>query len=278
MARSRKVENEPQEVFPIDAPPGRAALGKWLGQFLLPLLLGAALLGGLVWAGRLARDRLRERGEHTVAFTDLECDPPPGLTRRELLEEAQYLARLPDRLNRLAPETPDRIAEALALHPWVARVERIEQLPDGRLRAAVTYRVPALAIAEPARAVDRAGTLLPLSARRDGLPVLTEAGPPPGAPGQAWPDPRVKAAARVAHLLGPHLQELGLAGCRVEVREGEVTLRTARAVVRWGSPPGKEKSGEADARTKVQRLRDRPRLDGQEHDLRPAAGVVRRSL
>jgi hypothetical protein len=74
------------------------------------------------------------------------------------------------------------------------------------------------------------------------------------------------------------LQELGLAACRVEVREGEIRLRTSRAVVIWGSAPGKEKLGEAGAREKLERLRAGPRLDGKEHDLRPAAGVVRRPV
>jgi hypothetical protein len=278
MARSRKVESEPQEVFPIDAPTGRAAAWPWLVQFLLPLLCGAGLLGGLLWAGHLARERLRRGGEHAFAFTDVECDPPPGLSRREFLGEAQYLARLPDRLNRHDADTPGRVADALELHPWVARVDRVERLPDGRLRAALAYRVPVLAVAEPARAVDRAGTLLPVAARRDGLPMLTDRVPPPGPPGRPWPDARVKAAARVTHLLGPHLQELGLAGCTVEVRDGQLTLRTAKARVLWGSAPGQEKDGEAGAREKVERLRAAPRLDGQEHDLRPSKGVARRPL
>src|SRR5262245_55930273 len=125
MARSRKVESEPEEVFPIDEPAGGAAR-RWLGQFVLPLLLGAGLLGGLLWAGRLARGHRRGRGGHSFAVADLECDPPPGLTRRQFLEEAQYLAGLPDRLDGVGADGPERLASALALHPWVARVARVE--------------------------------------------------------------------------------------------------------------------------------------------------------
>ena len=128
MARSRKVENEPQEVFPIDAPPGRAAR-KWLVQFLLPLLLGAGLLGGLLLAGHLARERLRQRGEGALAFTDVECDPPPGLSRREFLEEAQYLARLPERERRIILL---RYVEELTQDEIAARMQ-ISQMHVSRL-------------------------------------------------------------------------------------------------------------------------------------------------
>lgn len=266
MARSRKVAGEPTEVFPIDDRPAgwRAA-----AQLAGPLLLGAALLGGLLWAGREARQRLRQRGEGTFAVAEVECPPPPGMQRRQFLEEAQYLAGLPDRLDADGGDGAERLAAALAQHPWVARVERVERLGDGRLRAALTYREPALAVAAPARVVDRHGTLLPLGASREGLPVLAGPVPAPPAPGRPWADARVKAAARVAHYLGPHLAALGLAGCAVEVERDEVTLRARGAVVRWGSPPGKEKPGEPPAAAKLRRLRGRGAAEG-EIDLRRA--------
>jgi hypothetical protein len=191
------------------------------------------------------------------------------MTREEFLEEVQYLAQMPDRLNMLSADTNERIADALALHPWVARVERIEQKPGEPVRALIEYRVPVLAVTRPARVVDRDGVVLPLSAPRGGLPILEQALlSKPGKPGQPWADARLKAAARVAHLLRPHLEALGLMGCAVEVRKGEVTLHSARRVVRWGRSPGQEKAGEPTAKEKLDRLLGQTQKTDEELDLR----------
>ncbi len=97
--------------------------------------------------------------------------------------------------------------------------------------------------------------LLPVSAGRQGLPVLAgKVQAPRAGPGQAWDDPAVQAAAKVLGLLRPYFEALGLEGARVEVARGAVTLRTARSRIAWGRPPGQEAPGEPDAEAKLARL------------------------
>jgi hypothetical protein len=265
MPRTRKSAHD-------ETPPGAPPTDwRWLVQLALPLVAGAAVLAGLLWLGRLARERLRDREAHVIYFTDIECDPPPGLSRREFLDEVQYLAGLPDRLNLLEPDTNARIADGLAQHPWVRRVRRVEQLPPHRVHVDLEYRQAVLAVARPPRVVDADGVPLPASAGSDGLPLLrTNVAPPASPPGQPWPDVRVVAAAQVAALLHPHLDTLGLRGCSVAIDGGVVTLSTARTRVVWGLPPGHEREGEASAAMKLDRLRAAGRLDDKEYDLRQA--------
>jgi hypothetical protein len=232
-----------------------SALGplRWLIQFVLPLLAGAGLIAAVVWLGRLTRDDLR-RGEADLTFADVECVPPPGMSREDFLEEAQYLAGLPDQLDPLDGATADRVREALAAHPWVEAVRRV-YVSRGRVSADLDCRVAVLWVAAVERAADRHGVLLPVSAQREGLVVLTgRARPPAGRPGQPWGDADVEAAARVVGLLWQRGKAIGLARFSAEVSQGEVTLRREGQSIVWGRAPGQERPGEPDADAKLARL------------------------
>jgi hypothetical protein len=246
-------------------------------QLVLPLTVGAAFIAVVVLVGAMVRERLRQDGGKVIAFTDIECDPPEGMTQVEFLEQVQYLANVPEQINLLDTDISTRIGEALSAHPLVAEVQRVEKLPGGVLRVQLLYRVAVLAVARPAGVVDRHGVLLPSSAHRKDLPELrTRVTFPIAGPGQPWGDDAVKAVAAVAGLLHPHLQTLKLQGCRVEMDRGDVVLRTPGTKVIWGRAPGQERPEEARAERKLQRLLERPVLDGQEHDLRCAECVHRR--
>jgi hypothetical protein len=212
-----------------------------------------------------ARNDLAGRGDHTLSFLDLDCDPPAGLSRREFLEETQYLTGLPDQLDLRAADTLPRLEQALATHPWVKRVRQVRRLPDGSVCAEMDYREPVLWLPRPGRAVDSDAVLLPVSARRQGLPVLAgKVKPPMHGPGQPWNDPAVTAAAKVLGQLRPHFEALALTGAQVEVVQGVVRLRTARSRITWGHAPGEEGDGEPDAETKTARLLE---ATGAEFDL-----------
>jgi hypothetical protein len=240
----------------------RAVL-RWLMQLMLPLLAAAGLVAGVIWLGRLAGDDLRQRGTRTVTFADIDCDPPAGLTRGEFLEEAQYLAGLPDRLDLLDRTTAERVRQALTAHPWVEGVHQVRVSANG-VRAELQYRVPVLWVASLERAVDAQGVLLPVSARPDGLPVLTgKAKPPAGRPGQSWGDSNVVAAAKVAG----RLSVLKADALGIEVRDGDIVLRRDGRRIIWGRPPGEERQGEPDAEEKLNRLVEAWR-GGRDADLR----------
>lgn len=256
-----------------------SGLVQWLTQVGLPLLFAGGLLAGVLALGQHLGDRMKARGTASVYFVDLECDPPDGMARVEFLEQAQYLAGLPERLDALDPLTPQRIGRAFELHPWVARVTRVRLEPRGRGKVELVYREPVLAVAKPEREVDAAGVLLPRTARRKGLPTLTTVvSPPRGQPGEPWGDVRVGAVAKVAELLLPHLERRGLGGCSMEIDAGEVTLVWPRGRVLWGRPPGLERSNEAAAGVKADRLPEAAKLAGLEYDVRPAAAAKQRPL
>ncbi len=269
MAQTRKSSARADSAPPPRKRRALGALVRWLAQVGLPLAAGALLLGGALVLGGLGLDELRARGHYAVAFAEIECGPPPGLTREEFLAEVQYLGRLPDRLDLFAPGLDESVAAAFAAHPWVEEVKRVERPGPTRLRVELAYRQAVLGVAwrGQRRAVDRGGVLLPVAADQAGLPVLEGVkAPPHGRPGEAWGDPAVLAAARTAAVMLPHLEEAGLAGCAVEVGPEGVVLRGGGRVVLWGRPPGEEAAGEPAAEEKVQRLGEK----GAEVDLRRA--------
>src|SRR4051794_27765082 len=111
MARTRKVElpgtGHPQPE-PAGPPAPAASAGRWLTQLILPLVAGGTLVAGVLVLGRHARRDLAARGHYQVAFADIDCPAPPGLSRGEFLGQVQYLADLPDQLDSLDPGLGER--------------------------------------------------------------------------------------------------------------------------------------------------------------------------
>lgn len=230
--------------------------GRTLTHFLLPILIPClVVLFGLIGL-QVLQSALRARsGPLPTAFADIDCPSPPGLTRREFLDDVQAYANLPDRLDRNDPDLPPRLAEAFAASPWVARVERITPTPDG-LRVELALRVAVLAVPLDGRhrAVDGQGVLLPERATRQGLPHYAgKVEVPPTRPGAVWPDPRLTAAAAVAAELAPNQDRLRVV--KLDDDHRGVLLRTAwRRTIVWGSPPGAELAGEPSPADKLDRL------------------------
>ena len=155
------------------------------------LLLAAAALAGVIVWGRLSRGQ--------VAFEDIDCDAPPGMSRADFLGEVRYVSRLPARLPVADAETHEQLREAFQKHPWVLSAGDIEARPPDRLRVPLTFRRPALAVTwqDAIRVVDDRGVLLPASASPNGLPVFAGMPNAPGPEGQVWPDDEVVRQARV---------------------------------------------------------------------------------
>lgn len=166
---------------------------------MLVLALIGAFLGGIIWLGRSGRDHLQGQPRYEVAFAEIECQPPPIMTREKFLHQAHYYARLPERLNLLDEELPGRLRTGFAKHPWVEKVEDVEIVPPNKIVVKVTYRTPVLAIKHGGslRVVDGNGVLLPKDAPSLGLPIYEgDPQPPAGLEGTRWGDPNVEAAAR----------------------------------------------------------------------------------
>jgi hypothetical protein len=263
---------------------------KWVVQAVTPILCGLALLLGIIALGRGARAALHDRAGYTIAFHDIDCDPPQGISRGEFLGEVRQLSRQRETLHLLDEDVTARLTQAFAVHPWVESVRRVQIVrgdwrPAG-LRVKLTYRQPVLAVChagdtvprndsalKPVRAVDRHGVLLPVSAVHPRLPVLTaNVSAPAGTVGSRWGDRRVSAAAATVAFLKPHLARLRLEDSDIEVVGGEVVFRKPGVRVVWGHAPGHEEPGEAPAKVKLRRLLDyhagHDGLESLEHDVR----------
>lgn len=176
-----------------------AGASRWL-LFLWPIALVLFLLGVVV-AGKLALEQLRDSDRYVMPFTDIECSPPPPQDHDEFLLEVRYRNELPEQLHLLDEDLASRLAAAFSRHPWVAKVEQVKIEPPRQVLVRLTYRTPVLAVrqGEQVRAVDRHGVLLPLTANTDGLPAFPgHAKPPTGSAGTPWGDAAVAEAARNA--------------------------------------------------------------------------------
>lgn len=219
------------------------------------MLAAGVMLLAIIVLGKAARNVLRDADRYQLPFAAMDCPAPPGLDRAAFLGEVRYAGQLPETVSVLDDTLPPRLRDAFARHPWVARVESVEVGPGRRVRVALTFRVPVMAVVadggtRTVRAVDAAGVLLPRGAATLDLPHL-RAGPATGAAGKPWGDPRVEAAAAVAGHLHPHQPQLRLSEFRYE--GDQLRLRRGAAgnapEVIWGA----RDQGPTPAR-KVERL------------------------
>lgn len=243
---------------------------RWVGQLGLPLLAAVALFVGVLATGRFLAPLLRGTNAYTLSLENCEWDLPEGLSQDEFLQEVQYLAGLPDHLDLQDKAWSRELASAIARHPLVEKVEEIRLGTANTARIRLRFRQPVLRVEGLERAVDSHGILLPRSAWRPDLPLLTTpVTPPSNPPGEVWPDVRVEACAEVMGLVLPRLRQLQAGAVSVSIQKGEVTLQGSPWRIVWGHPPRQESPDEASAASKVQRLNAIPRLDEGEVDLRP---------
>jgi len=246
-------------ALPPPAPPARLRLRRWLWQTALFAGVAAFVVGGFVWLGHYAREQIRDREPYQVAFADIECQPPPGVTRSDFLDEVLYQARCPERFSILEEGLADKLKQHFAMHPWVAAVDKVEVQPPRTVRVFVTYRQAVLAVVVPpelagllvlpVRGVDREGVLLPKKVPLTELPLLHNAPPPSGVTGQRWGNAGVLAATHVAVLLQPHQKQLQLT--RLTLTPAGLVLWGQGLKVVWGQP---DAAGEATVEMKLRRL------------------------
>ncbi len=268
---------------------------KWIVQCLTPILCGLTLLLGVIAVGRAARASLHDRAAYTVAFEDLDCPPPEGMSRAAFLSEVRELTRQPAKLCLLDEDLTSRLHRAFLAHPWVESVRLVAIDPSKQVGSAScrsisvriepVFRRPVLAVSQSPdkngkpkaesgwRMVDRQGILLPGTVARSHLPVLTgDIATPAGPPGSHWGDARVTAATRTVAFLQSHLARLHLDDSRIEVVEDEIVFHLPGTRIVWGHAPGHEKEDEAPAKIKLKRLLDyqveHDGLESLEHDVR----------
>lgn len=174
-------------------------MGRWLVRSAGLVLLVAGFLAGVIWLGHWSLAQVRDQDRYQAALADIDCDVPEGMERRAFLDEVQYHSRLPDRVNVLDDDLPQRLARAFARHPWVETVDDVQVTPPRHIAVRLHFRTPVLAVPWDGelRAVDGDGILLPKNAPTRGLPVYDGVPQRPRGPaGTHWGDTDLERAAR----------------------------------------------------------------------------------
>jgi hypothetical protein len=244
-------------------------MGRPMVRAAAALIGAAALLGGLIWAGRAMRGPLQSSERFQFPFKQIDCLTPPGADREQFLSEVRYYGEFPDSVPLLDEDLARRLSEAFARHVWVERVDSVDISPNRRIQVKLTFRQPVLAVVYEdrgpvVRAVDRHGILLPRAVDTLPLAQLADRAPKPVNVGRPWGDALVEGAARVAGCLHPHQSRLRLLEFRW--RMGDLWLkRIGGPEVIWGKPP----VDEAAAQQKIGRLLELfDRAGGKPIDLR----------
>lgn len=149
----------------------------------------------------------------------IEVPPLPAWVGSDFVDEVVYRSGIDIDTSMLDTRLAHRVALAFAAHPWVREVHSVQLVYPSGARVALTYRIP-IAVVETAEKqlfpIDETGTVLEL------LDVLGEGGrnahayllisgiatSPAGNAGDAWGDPRVHEAARLASLTNDFRDEL----------------------------------------------------------------------
>lgn len=232
------------------------------------VLLLAAMSAGLAAAWQRWGRAALEGREFRVTAASLEVTPPPSWIRSPVVEEVIRDGNLVG-MRMADPALVQRVAEVFALHPWVARVVRVEKRYPARVTVQLEYRQPVAVVPVATRresgllVVDARGVLLPTHdfdasqagdyLRIEGIDTL-----PAGVYGTPWGSRRVSEAASIAAVIGPRWKELGLyAIVPIAAVDGSdiYELRTPQGVqLVWGRPPGQESAGEPPASAKLAAL------------------------
>ncbi|MEX2140169.1 MAG: hypothetical protein WD894_12965 [Pirellulales bacterium] len=234
------------------------------------LVLAACGYGGWRLWNRVEDDVLL-RPEYTLEPHQVQITPTPAWIRTDVKAEALRNGSLDGRLSILDERLAERLAQAFALHPWVAHVERVTKHYPSRVTVELTYRRPAAMVEVPGGLfpVDEEAVVLPstdfttVDARKYPRLVGIES-QPLGPVGTPWGDRCVLDAARIAVALRAvwddlHLQSVRrvpTTGRQFAPPETEYELITQNGTaIPWGRAPGSENSTEAPLADKLARLK-----------------------
>jgi hypothetical protein len=239
-----------------------------------PLALALLILAmfGAFWyiAWQQVRNEVLASPDYWLTLERVEITPLPPWIHSDIRAEVFRDASLDGPLSILAPDLAERISKAFALHPWVAKVRRVQKSHPARVQVELVYRQPVCMVIAPGGPlpVDAEGVLLP---RDDFSPVEISRYPhlvnigsmPVGPVGTRWGDPRVVGGAEIAAVVGPAWDELGLdrmvpsaapeSGSASEYLY-ELHTRGGTRIL-WGRAPGTDLPGEIRAEEKLARLK-----------------------
>lgn len=261
--------------------------GNWFTRaFFRPrVLLGLALTVSLALATPMLIRRLpdlSQRDEYRLATAGIQINDPPYWVPHDLVEQVVQRAGLGDEVSILDPDITAEIAQAFQLHPWVAKVVRVQKSIPAAVSVELVYRRPVamVQVKQGMYPVDANGILLPPTdfsvADTKRYPVIQNIqSTPQGPAGTNWGDIAVIGAARLADVLSQPInpedshatywKKFGLTEIQVPRRtETDLSiddmvfeLHTAGGSrIIWGRVPGTGHPGELTAQQKIGRLQE----------------------
>jgi hypothetical protein len=242
-------------------PQNRAAV---LTAIVVLMAIAGAVYGWRRWGGPSIGSP-----EYVVTGERISVTPQPAWIHTKV--KTEVVRSLTDaRLELLDRELVENVAHAFALHPWVAKVVRVEKRFPAQVHVELEYRRPVLVVKLDAPGdegllfVDQQGVLLPSTdfaptQAKDYLRIVAGGETPTSVYGTPWGTERISGAALVAAALGNRWQSAGLysiAAVRGSGAELVYELRSQgdQGRVIWGSAPGHESTGEPTAAQKMAAL------------------------
>jgi hypothetical protein len=288
---------DPAETFPLRTfePGTEAPRAHWYRTGLLAVV-GLAIAGSLIFlasqAALTAVAWLHHQPQYLVPFGDIHLVTQPPVCYRggsaAFLERVRKSAGEPEQIS-LLEKTPDRLARAFKIDPWVEKVERVTYSP-GRISVALEYREPAAVVYlqdGQQQVIDDEGRILPvddldLESLERPVKITGEelAAPADSRAGVVWKrkgsggamdeaDARIVAAARLAGFLrrrdrareaqdSPALRviEIIVSNQKAFPLVGLFVLNDQNAEICWGEAPGAEQPGQPTADDKWRMLAD----------------------
>ncbi|MAD80620.1 MAG: hypothetical protein QF918_08195 [Pirellulaceae bacterium] len=240
------------------------------------MLLLACTIGGVLGWKKWGKPALVQTAT-ALRVDQISATRQPTWIKADVCSEAFRDGSLGE-LSSLDHELAYKVFRAFELHSWVAKVNRVNKGPKGRVDVDLRYRRPVAWVEIPSSMSpqDESG-ILPIDAEAVLLPptdfqeaaipmlrITIDELIPWGPVGTTWPDPRVVGAAQLAALVEGNWQQMQLHGIAIvappaEVRSSgpavyELTTRSGHRFI-WGSAPGREIVGEASTTQKIQLLR-----------------------
>ncbi len=235
----------------------------------LLILAGLGLLSGgvyLLWDQ--VRSRVSVEPEFLLDVEQINLTPPPKWIHSDIKAQVVREAGWGQKLSLLDERLTVKVAQAFALHPWIAKVQRVSKSKSTGLTVEVTYRQPAamVEVAGGLLAIDVETFVLPsddftAEDARDYPRIGGMKSGPRGPVGTRWGDAEVSAAAQLAAALRDHWKMLHLKRILPAGEPGGPPDRPAFSLltsgdrtVLWGHVPGEELPGEPLAADKIARL------------------------
>lgn len=262
---------------------------------VLATLVVAAAIGGSLYAWQQWGHAVGESPEYVVTPQQIAVTPQPAWIHSNVKADALRAASI-SRLDLRNRQLVEQVAHAFSLHPWVAKVVRVEKQNPAHVKVDLQYRRPALVVKldlpdeKNLLFLDEQSVLLPSgdfapSQAKDYLRIVAAGETPASVYGMPWGSERIAGAARLAAAWSNRWQPLGLYWIVAQRSAGgklvyELRTQDDRVRVVWGSAVAGESTGEPSAEQKIAALehyvQDKGRLDRSDGsaviDLRELAG------